>query len=286
MGALTGFLASTGLLLVVWAFVQPEWRPARRVRRGPGRLTGLLARAGVQGIAPSQLVGLCAVAFVLSAVVMTGLSGVAAIGLVFGLMAAAAPIALLRGRAARRLREHAAVWPDAVDNLTSAVRAGLSLPEAVIQLGERGPEGLRDAFVQFGRDYQATGRFHESLDLLKDRLADPIGDRVVEALRIAREVGGGDLGRMLRSLSSFLREDLRTRGELESRQSWTVNGARLAVAAPWLVVLLMCLQGDVVERFATGAGLVVLLTGAGLCVVAYRLMMWIGRLPTERRILA
>lgn len=286
MGALIGFLAGTGLLLLAWSFVDPQWRPPTRVARGPGRIAGLLAGAGVQGIAPGQLVGLSAVSFVVTGVVMTGLSGVAAIGLVFGLMAAGAPMAVLRGRAARRLRDHAAVWPDAVDNLTSAVRAGLSLPEALIQLGERGPDDLRDAFVQFGRDYQATGRFNESLDLLKDRLADPVGDRVIEALRIAREVGGGDLGRMLRSLSGFLREDLRTRGELESRQSWTVNGARLAVAAPWLVLLLMCLQGDVVERFATGAGLVVLLTGGGLCLVAYRLMMWIGRLPTERRILA
>jgi tight adherence protein B len=286
MGALIGFLTGTGLLLVAWTFVDPHWRLERSPRHGPGRLADLLARAGVQGIAPGQLIGLCVVAFVLVAVVMTGVSGVAAIGGVFGLMAAGAPVAVLRGRAARRLREHAAVWPDAVDNLTSAVRAGLSLPEALIQLGERGPEGLREAFAAFGRDYQASGRFHESLDLLKDRLADPVGDRVVEALRIAREVGGGDLGRMLRALSGFLREDLRTRGELESRQSWTVNGARLAVAAPWLVLLLMCLQGEVVGRFATGAGLVVLLTGAGLCVVAYRLMMWIGRLPTERRILA
>ena len=286
MGALIGFFAGLGLVLVAWTFIEPEWRPERRGRGKRGRVADLLARAGVQGIVPGQLVGMCAVAFVLTAVVMTGVSGVPAIGLVFGLMAAGAPIALLRGRASRRLRDHAAVWPDAVDNLTSAVRAGLSLPEALIQLGERGPEGLRDAFVQFGRDYQATGRFNESLDLLKDRLSDPVGDRVVEALRIAREVGGGDLGRMLRSLSGFLREDLRTRGELESRQSWTVNGARLAVAAPWLVLLLMCLQGDVVQRFASGAGLFVLLSGAALCAVAYRTMMWIGRLPAERRILA
>ncbi|MEO6604464.1 MAG: type II secretion system F family protein [Aeromicrobium sp.] len=218
--------------------------------------------------------------------VMVGVSGVLAVGLVFGLMAAWLPIAVLRGRAARRLREHAALWPDVVDNLSSGVRAGLSLPEALMQLGERGPEGLREPFTQFGRDYQATGRFHESLDLLKARLADPVGDRVVEALRIAREVGGGDLGRMLRSLSGFLRDDLRTRGELESRQSWTVNGARLAVAAPWLVLLFMSFQGEVIERFATTTGLVVLGSGAAVCATAYRLMMWIGRLPVERRILA
>jgi tight adherence protein B len=286
MGALIGLLAGFGLLLVGWTVADPGWRPARRSPRRTGRLADLLARAGVEGVSPVQVAALCAVAFVLAGLALVAASGVPAIGLVFGLMAAAAPISVLRGRAIRRAREHAALWPDAVDNLASAVRAGLSLPEALIQLGERGPEGLRAPFRQFGRDYQATGRFHDSLDLLKARLADPVGDRVIEALRIAREVGGGDLGRMLRSLSGFLRDDLRTRGELESRQSWTVNGARLAVAAPWAVLLLMCLQRDVVARFATPAGLVVLGSGALLCFVAYRLMTWIGRLPTEKRILA
>ena len=77
-----------------------------------------------------------------------------------------------------------------------------------------------------------TGRFGDCLDRLKDRLADPTGDRVIEGLRIAREVGGGELGRLLRNLSGYLRDETRTRSELESRQAWTVNGARLAVAAP------------------------------------------------------
>ena len=248
-------------------------------------MRGLLARAGVSEVSPRSLAGLCTAAFVLAGLVMAAISGVLAIGLVFGLLAATLPIAVLRGRALRRLREHAELWPDAVDNLASAVRAGLSLPESLVQLGERGPEGLRDPFVQFDRDYQATGRFDESLDLLKARLADPVGDRVIEALRIARDVGGGDLGRMLRSLSNFLRDDLRTRGELESRQSWTVNGARLAVVAPWAVLLAMSFQRDVVARYASTAGAVVLTVGAVLCVVAYRLMLWIGRLPTERRVL-
>ena len=228
MGALIGLMAGIGVLLICWTLAEPGWRPAGGERRRRGRLVDLLARAGVEGVSPAQVVAMCVVAFALAAVVLTAASGVPAIGVIFGLMAGAVPIAILRGRAARRAREHAALWPDAVDNLSSAVRAGLSLPEALMQLGERGPEGLRAPFAQFGRDYQATGRFHDSLDLLKARLADPVGDRVIEALRIAREVGGGDLGRMLRSLSGFLRDDLRTRGELESRQSWTVNGARLA----------------------------------------------------------
>ena len=151
------------------------------------------------------------------------------------------------GRARRRQREFAEVWPEAVDNLASAVRAGMSLPEALSGLAIRGPEPLRPAFAGFALDYQVTGRFGDSLDRLKERLADPVGDRVVEGLRVAREVGGGDLGRLLRSLSGFLRDDARTRSELESRQTWTVNGARLAVAAPWLVLLLICFQREVIR---------------------------------------
>lgn len=285
MGALIGLVGGVGLLLVLSGLTSPApRRRARRPQRGPGQ--HLLARAGVAGVSVRGLVGLCCGTGLLVAVMMTGVSGVPAIGAAFGLMAAALPIGVLRGRAQRRHRELAASWPDAVDNLASAVRAGLSLPEAVMQLGERGPEALRADFTQFGRDYRATGRFAESLDLLKDRLADPVGDRVVESLRLAREVGGGDLGRVLRTLSAFLREDLRTRGELESRQSWTVNGARLAVAAPWLVLLSMSTQRDVVERYATTTGALVLAVGALTCLVAYRLMTWIGRLPDERRVLA
>ncbi len=281
MNVVVGLLLGSGLLLILmWWSVEP--RP-RRARHGA---VPLLARAGLADASPRLVVGLCAGAFLLGTLAMTAISGVATIGLTFGVMGGFLPVAVLRRRAERRLREHAELWPDAVDNLASAVRAGLSLPEALVQLGERGPEGLREPFVAFGRDYQATGRFDDALGLLKRRLADPTGDRVVEALRIAREVGGGDLGRMLRSLSGFLREDSRTRSELEARQSWTVNAARLAVAAPWIVLLAMSLQRDVVDRYASGTGALVLALGAVVCLVAYRLMMWLGRLPTERRVLA
>jgi tight adherence protein B len=201
-------------------------------------------------------------------------------------MAAYLPFAALSGRVRRRQAELADAWPDAVDNLASAVRAGMSLAEAVSGLAVRGPEPLRPSFDAFARDYQTSGRFGDCLDRLKERLADPVGDRVVEGLRVAREVGGGDLGRLLRNLSGHLRDDARTRAELEARQSWAVNGARLAVAAPWLVLLLLCFQPEVIARYASTAGVVVLALGAAACVGAYRVMMRIGRLPTEGRVMA
>ena len=145
---------------------------------------------------------------------------------------------------------------------------------------------LRPAFDAFALDYQVTGRFGDSLDRLKSRLADPVGDRVVEGLRIAREVGGGELGRLLRNLSGYLRDEAWTRSEMEARQAWTINGARLAVASPWLVLLVMSFQTEVIRRYASVEGVVVLGFGAAACVVAYRVMMRVGRLPVEGRILS
>ena len=116
-------------------------------------------------------------------------------------------------------------------------------------------------------------------------MADPVADRIVEALRLTRDVGGTDLGRLLRTLASFLREDVRTRGELEARQSWTVNAARLAVAAPWIVLALLSTRAAAAAAYNTPAGAVVLVGGGVCTVVAYLLMLRIARLPDDPRVL-
>jgi len=287
MGAAVGLIAGVGLLLIWRSFTVPATiRTARRPLRLVSWLEDLTRSAGVSAVRPAGVISLCAIGFVLVGVLVIAVSRAAPVALAFALLAAYAPIAVLRSRARRRRRELAEVWPEAVDHLASAVRAGLSLPEGLAQLGERGPLPLRPSFAAFAQDYRATGRFGSCLDRLKADLADPAGDRVVEALRIAREVGGGDLGRMLRTLSSFLRDDARTRAELESRQAWGVNGARLAAAAPWTVLLVLSFQPEVIARYQSPAGALVIGVGAGLCFIAYRLMVRLGRLPDERRLLA
>jgi tight adherence protein B len=285
VGTLVGLGVGVGLLLIWSAFALPR-RPDDGRSRKPSRLRVLLDTAGLPEVSVAGVLGLSLACGLVVAVVMQVVSQTPPVAVVFGVLAGLGPTLVLSGRARRRQRELAEVWPEAIDNLASAVRAGLSLPDALAGLATRGPEPLRPAFDAFALDYQVTGRFGECLDRLKARLADPAGDRVVEGLRIAREVGGGELGRLLRNLSGYLRDDLRTRSELESRQAWAVNGARLAVGAPWGVLLLMSAQPDVIQRYRSPAGAMVLAVGAVVCVASYRLMMRIGRLPTERRILA
>src|SRR3954454_6889824 len=199
-----------GVFFVYWSFWPQQPREEREGRSG--FMVGLrdhLKQAGDASLSPANIVLVSAVLFVLTFLFVLAVTRVVPIALCFSLMAGALPLSLVRMRARKRRNKLRDLWPDAVDNISSGVRAGLALPEALSQLSVRGPAELRPAFTAFAEDYRTTGRFQDCLDRLKDRLSDPVGDRIVESLRIAREVGGSDLGKLLRTLSSFLREDAR-----------------------------------------------------------------------------
>jgi tight adherence protein B len=285
MGALLGLLFAAGALLI--------WRSGPRAPRitGPGprrwgaRRRELIRQAGIEGIGPAQLLGVQVFCALAAAVVILLVSRTVTVAACFAGFGFAVPKILLRRLRRRRqvvLRE---LWPEAIDNLASAVRAGLSLPEGLAALAFCGPEALRPPFARFGTAYRSSGRFGECLDQLEAELADPVGDRVCETIRVAREVGGSDLGTVLRTLSELLRSDARTRSELETRQGWVVNAARLAVAAPWVVLLLLSTQSATVRVYDSAGGALLLAVGAVVCVAAYRIMLRIGALPEERRVL-
>lgn len=283
MGAFVGLLLGLGLLLLV---IGPRRRGrAARRSRWVDRRRELLLQAGIETVTAVQLLAMQVVTAFVALLVVLVVSHSVVVALAFALFGFLGPITWVKRMRNRRVVELRDLWPEVVDNLGSAVRAGLSLPEALGQLGVRGPEQLRPPFARFGDDYRATGRFAECLDRLKDSLADSVGDRVCESLRMAREVGGTDLGRLLRTLSAFLREDARTRAELETRQGWTISAARLAVGAPWLVLVLLATQSTTLTAYDSPAGVLLLGIGGAVCFAAYRLMMRIGRLPEERRVL-
>lgn len=293
MGLISGLLLGLGLLNCwlacsrpnVVAGIQSEQPPANFLVSWRKRTQDALIGAGWVQVTPRRFVAISALAglsaFLL--VYMTGGSWVLA--LAFGSCAALSPRSLIQGRARRRQVSLRNIWPDVVDHLVSAIRAGLPLPEALAQLGNRGPIELREPFAKFAADYATSGRFADSLDRLGARLADPVADRLVAALRLTHQVGGTDLGSMLRSLSGLLRADARTRGELEARQSWIVNGARIAVAAPFAVLALLSTRPGTASAFDEPTGVALLLAGSAVCVLAYRVMLRIGRLAPPQRVL-
>ncbi len=280
-----GLLLGVGLLLIASVWLWPRRVSEHRVSRtGPvARLEDALAQAGLARVGVPVLVLVAFLCGGIAGFAVLGLTPVVALAVAAALAATALPVALVLSRARTRRRAMRAVWPDAIDHLVAGLRSGLPLADALAALAEGGPEPLRPAFAQFAADHRATGRIGYALDALKDRLADPIADRVVETLRVARDVGGTELPSVLRTLAAFLRADWAVRSEVEARQTWVVSAARLGVAAPWLVLLLLAARPEAVRAYNSPTGFLLLVAGLVITVIAYRIMVAIGRLPDERR---
>lgn len=285
MGAVIGLAAGIGLVLVI-AHRTDRRSSAKANTRSLAWVDSLVHTAGIPRVTPAGLMGACVGSALVIGSLALIVTAVPMVALLAAMGSAAVPILLLRRRISQQVKARQDSWPDAVDQLASAVRAGLALPEAVSDLARRGPIPLRASFAEFDVEYRATGSFSQALDSLQRVAADPVADRVCASLRIARDVGGSDLGHVLRTLSALLREDLRTRGDISARQSWTVNAARMSVAAPWLTVALLCTRPEAVAAFTTWTGTLVLAGAALVSFVAYRLMRYLGRLPAPERVIA
>lgn len=253
--------------------------PVRLLDRARGELT----RAGLDRVPPAMIVVTALLVAVLVGALAYGATGVPLLALLAAAAGLVAPALLIGWRAAQRRAANRLVWPDAVDHLVSAVRAGLSLPEAVAALAETGPEATRPEFAAFAATYRRTGAFRLALDELKGRLADPTADRIIETLRLSREVGGAELATILRSLAVYLREEQAIRHEVEARQSWVMNAARLGVVAPWVVLVLLATRPEAGRAYDTPEGSALILAGLAVTALAYAIMRRIGRLRDDRR---
>lgn len=282
MTLLMGALLGAGLLLCASPWLWPaRERRERAVRRG--RLRRLLEESGHARSSTQTLVAIMIGAALLAACMVWLITTLPALALLAAVAGAAAPVLYLSERRLRLRKARRQLWPDVCDLLVAAIRVGLSLPDAVASLAESAPPAVRPVFVVFARDLRATGRFETSLDRLKDTLADPIADRIVETLRMARQVGGTELTGVLRALSASVRADASLRGEVEARQSWIRGAAVLGVVAPWVILGLLALRPEGRSAYASPEGVVVILIGAVVSVFAYRIMLRIGRLPEPQR---
>jgi tight adherence protein B len=278
-------LFGLGVFLVYDAVTsEPRVRKARD-RPVSRRAAQLLLEAGYPGFTPRQLILVSTGAGLGAAVVVVVMFGSVSIAALAWVAASCVPVTFLRAQRRSRRRSLRQCWPEAVELLAGAVRAGDTLPAAISVVAEKGPEALRPAFRSIVADHRVSGDLAGALDRAALTLADPTADRVLVTLSVAHRVGGRELGRVLRTLAAFLREDLAVRKEVEARQSWTVVAARVAAAAPWIVLFLVASRPQGRRAFDSVEGMFVLVAGAVATIVGYRMMLALGRLPEEPRVL-
>ena len=277
-----GAVLAAGILLVISPWVWPV-RERREPAAAAGRLTRLLESAGLTRVPPVGVVATAACCAALVAAIAWLATQVAALAMVGAAVGALAPFVWLQARRTRLVRSRRSLWPDVCDLLIASVRAGMSLPDAVSSLAASAPAPLRPAFAAFARDIGASGHFDSSAQRLKQALADPVADRIVETLRMARQVGGTELTPVLRALATSVRGDAALRAEVESRQSWIRGAAVLGVVAPWAILAMLAMRPEGARAYSSPEGIALILAGAAVSFVAYRVMLRIGRLPEPRR---
>lgn len=277
-----GLLLGTGLVLVASPWLWPRREKIVQVRRR-GRLQNLIDESGFTKMRVHHLVAAIVGCSVVAAAIAWLVSPLAVVSFLAAVAGACLPVAIVRNRRHALRKQRRTMWPDVCDLLVAGIRAGLSLPEAVAGLANGGPAPLRPAFAQFAREVEATGSFDRSAAQLKATLADPVADRIIESLRMARQVGGTELTSVLRALSQSVRAETALRSEVEARQSWIRGAAVLGVSAPWVVLLLLSSRPEGAIAYSTPEGLAIILVGAAASVVAFRLMLMLGRLREAKR---
>jgi tight adherence protein B len=204
--------------------------------------------------------------------------------LLVGAAAATLPVAAWRRRRATVARSAREAWPRLVEELrVLTAAAGRPIPQALLEVGLRGPDPLRPAFRAAQREWALSTDFERTVAVLKDRLGDATADETCETLLVAHRIGG-DVDEHLRRLAEDRRRDLRDRREAEAKQA----GARLARAFVILVPAGMAMAGlnvgDGRAAFRTAWGQAVVVAGIALVGACWWWSSRILRLPEPDRV--
>ena len=234
------------------------------------RLDGVLAATG-NSIGPLHLIGSAAVAAAVAAVFSVGVMGLAP-PLVIGLAAAAgvaAPMWLLRSAQRRFQQRFLDIFPDALDLIVRAVKAGLPVLDAMgVAAGEiPAPVGTE---LRLALDQMRVGVDMEvALQQSADRIRVPDFWFFVVSLALQRRTGGG-LAETLANLSALIRRRKEVRVKTraltsESKASTIILGALPVVVALGLYLLsrenMSSLFSDPRGRFLLGLAVILLMTG-------------------------
>ena len=283
VAALGTYLIYTSLALG-WTGLQLGSERSERDRRRP-HARDWMAQAGLVDVAPREF---CTVVLSLTALGAVGgylVFGTAVPALATAGFAGAAPVASYRRRRARRMAVAREAWPAMIEEIRLRTGSlGRSIPQALFEVGARGPVEMRPAFEAAHREWLLTTDFERTVEVLKDRLADPTADVTCETLLVAHEIGGADLGRRLAALAEDRILDLQGRKDAKAKQA----GARLARRFVVLVPIGMALAGMQVGEgraaYSTPLGQVVALVAIALVAICW---FWAGRimrLPDDERV--
>jgi len=199
-------------------------------------------------------------------------------------MAILLPGVLLNQRKIKIQDQKMRQWTLLIDDLTSGVRAGLTISEALAQALQNCEEPLRLDFQEAILEMNRSGQVSKVISILKNQITDTVGVATLKLLQVVMKTGANDLATSLSILSNSSRENHNLIQELKAKQSWVLNGARISVISPWLVLLALWTQESVRNAYQNLIGQLILILVAVVGLFGYLVMKRIGRIEVFRRV--
>jgi tight adherence protein B len=194
------------------------------------------------------------------------------------------PGILLKQRKIKMQDQKMQQWTLLIDDLTSGVRAGLTIGEALAQALQNCEEPLRSDFQEAILEINRSGQVSKVISILKNQITDAVGVATLKLLQVVLKTGANDLATSLSILSNSSRENHNLIQELKAKQSWVLNGARISVISPWLVLFALWTQESVRNAYQNLIGQLILILVAVVGLFGYLFMKRIGRIDVFRKI--
>lgn len=268
-----------------WRGLTPGPRTAKdpnRVRRGP---RDWLVQAGLDDVSPAEFAAVVGMLAVLGMAAGFAVFGAPLPALALGAFAGSFPVASYRNRRRNRRAVAQEAWPRMIEEIRILTGSlGRSVPQALFEVGARGPEEMRPAFAAAQREWLISTDFPRTVRVLKDRLADPTADSTCETLLVAHEIGGSDLDRRLRDLIEDRIQDVQGRKDARSKQAGVRFARKFVLIVPLGMAAAGISVGEGKEAYRQPVGQLAVLVAIGLVVLCW---VWAGsimRIPEEERV--
>lgn len=214
------------------------------------RLNGLLGRVGfgqrlhrfvgasATGVSPVELILVSGALGLLGMALPTLLGKPPTLGAALGLGLAALPWWRVSSRRSKRIERIERQFPEALDLMGRAMRAGHAFPTAVKMVGDEMAEPLGRDFRTLFDEMNYGVPVNDALVRLAERVPVPDVSYFVVAVMIQRE-SGGNLAELLDKISSIVRERLKLLGEIRTLSAEGTLSAIILTALPFGVALVV-----------------------------------------------
>ncbi len=282
MRLLAAATSGVALALVV-GWLTGGWPLPRRLRLVDDAKSAWLQQSGV-GISKGQFRLLSFGSGLLGFLAVWSFSGLVAVSLPAGAIAALAPRALLMRRRDQHLLAIQTAWPDGIRDLIGSIASGMSLGRALETLATNGPLPLREAFARYPSLARLLG-VAGALEIIRQELAHPASDRIIEVLIVAQARGGPIVLDILRDLAMATTKDVWSYEEIESLALEQKLNARVVFFIPWAVLAFITIRpGPFRDFYASPAGWLVVGIGALASLFGMVLASRLGRQADEPRV--